>query len=344
MSLSLRVLLIPLLAVIVGLGAYGKVTGYLEAARLAEQKTSLAQQKMVKQYDQIIADLSAAKAKENKTDHDVWYIGHLEKTRLHLERYLPYQDDSNPLLSKIMNFNLAIIENIFMFLVMILAALYYILKGRALKKDYPLTPGLKQARYRKPATGSVADKTYWHPMRSGGASFQTHRLLTLSHDKLLLKSSGQVKAFFMVFALVGINGMVFSLLKFIQQEGLDAALNNPIRMVESLFSTGLIFVTVGLVLGSMFGSIDTLFNKSSGLLSNNTVSGGKTSLLLYKIHALQIIEETVGSKHGVFKSYELNIVQNDGERLHLMDHGNYLAINSDAERLAEFLAVPIWEN
>lgn len=340
MSVSLRLLLIPILVLIVVVGSYSKFTAFLEASHLAEQQLSMAQQKILIKYEEVLVDLSAAKAKINKTDHDVWYVGHLEKTRLHLEKYLPYQDDSTPVFSQFMNINLAMIENIFMFALMILAALYYILKGRALKKDYPLTPGLKQARHREPPIGAVADKTYWQPMRSGGANFQTHSLLTLSHDKLLLKSSGQLKAFFMVFILVGLNGVIFSLLKHVQRSGIEGSLNNPLQVVESLFSTGLIFVIVGLVLGSIYGSLNTLFDKEAGSLTNKN-----SSVPLHEIHALQIIEETVGgSKGGVFKSYELNVIQKNGERIHLMDHGNYLAINTDAEKLAEFLSVPIWEN
>jgi hypothetical protein len=337
---TLRFIIISLLILILAVGVFSKFTDYLEASHLSQQQASVAQQKMITTYEKILVDLAEAKAKLNKSDHDVWYVGHLEKTKLHLERFLPYQDDSSPAVSRFININLAVIENIFMFSLMIFAALFYILKGQALKKDYPLTPGLKQARHREPPTGLVADKTYWQPMRSGGASFQTHSLKILGHDKLLLKASGQVKAFFMVFILVGLNGMIFSLLKYVQRSGLDAVLNDPLALIESLFSVGLIFVIVGIVLGSRFGSLNTLFDKKAGLVSNNNDSAQLSS-----IHALQIIEETVGGNQGsVFKSYELNVVLKDGERIHLMDHGNYLAINTDAEKLAGFLSVPIWEN
>jgi len=340
MNSLLRTILISLLVVIVGAGAYSKLTAYLEATHLAEQKTSLAQKRMLLKYDKVLADLNKAKAIVNKTDHDIWYVGHLEKTRLHLERFLPHEDNENPMLSKFMNINLVVVENIFMVALMVMAAFYYMSKGHAQKKKYPITPGLKHARHRQPPTDSVAEKTYWQPMRPGGANFQTHTLIEQRHDKLFLKSSGQMKAFFMVFIFVGLNGMIFSLLKYVQKSGIDLALTNPVQLFGSLFSTGLIFVVAGLVLGSLFGSLNTLFDKETGLLSNKNISTA-----LYKIHALQIIEEMAGgSEGGAFKSYELNVILKDGERIHLMDHGNYLAINTDAEKLAEFLSVPIWEN
>lgn len=340
MSLSIRLLLISLLVIIIGMTAFSHFTRYIEASNVAAQQVALAEQKIITQHEKILVDLAAAKEKINKTSHDVWLIGHLEKTRLHIEQYLPKRNDSKSVLNQLLNINLVVIENIFMFSLMALSALYYMYQGRALKKNYPLTPGLTQARYRQSPTDSVADKAYWQPMRPGGASFQTHSLLTLDQDKLLLKSSGQVKAFFMVFVLIGLNGMVFSLLKYLKQEGLDAPFDNPLQMVESLFSPGLIFVIVGLLLASKFGSLNTLFDKKMGCLSNKNDSAP-----LHDIHALQIIGETAGgSQSGVFKSYELNVVLKNGERIHLMDHGNYLAINTDAERLAEFLSVPIWEN
>lgn len=340
MSLSIRLLLISLLVIIIGMTGFSHFTRYIEASNVAAQKIVLAEQKIITQHKKILVDLAAAKEKVNKTSHDVWLIGHLEKTRLHLEKYLPRRAHSKSVFDKLLNINLAVIENFVMFSLMALAALYYIVKGRALKKVYPPTPGLSQARYRQPPTDSVAGKTYWQPMRGGGANFQTHRLLTLNQDKLLLKSSGQIKAFFMVFVLVGLNSMIFSLLSYLKREGFVAPSGNLLQMAESLFSSGLIFVIVGLLLASKFGSLNTLFDKETGVLSNNNDSAPLT-----EVHALQIIEETTGgSQGGVFKSYELNVVQKNGERIHLMDHGNYSAINTDAERLAEFLSVPIWEN
>ena len=277
MSSLLRLLLVFLLVVIVGLGAYSKYSRYLESSHLAAQKEILAEQKILTQYEKILSDLADAKAKNNKTSHDIWLIGHLEKTRLHLEKYLPHTDDSSFQLSKLLSVNLVIIENIFMFSLMALGAFYYIFKGRILKQSYPLTPGLKQVHYRQQPIDSVAKKTYWLPMKPGGTNFQTHRLLTLSEDTLLLKSSGQVKAFFTVFVLIGINGMVFSLLKYLKREGLEAPISNPLPMIESLMSTGLVFVIVGILFGSMFGSLNTRFDKKTDLLSNKGMS-----LMLFK--------------------------------------------------------------
>ena len=43
-------------------------------------------------------------------------------------------------------------------------------------------------------------------------------------------------------------------------------------------------------------------------------------------------------------SWEINIISHDAQRLNLMDHGNRKSIQEDAQKLGEFLSVPVWEN
>lgn len=338
MTLS-RIIIISLIITITGAGFFFTESVHQEQLRIAEQKIAWVYKKTQLKYDKTLSDLNKAKAETNKTKHDLWLIAHLEKTLRGLEKGLPKEKEPEPLLTKIKNVNLVMVENIVMIMLMILSAIFYMRSGSIQDKKYLVTPGLKHTRYRQPPTDSVASNTYWQPMHRGGANFQTHILIEQAHDQLLLKSSGQMKMFFGVFILLGLNGMVFSMLKFVQRKGLDFALSHPLETLGSLLSVGLLFVILGLVFSTLFGSLNTLFDKRTGQLSNKNVS-----VPLNKIHALQIIEEIAGgSEGGIFKSYELNAVQKDGERIHLMDHGHYVAINADAEKLAEFLSVPIWE-
>lgn len=63
---------------------------------------------------------------------------------------------------------------------------------------------------------------------------------------------------------------------------------------------------------------------------------------LKTIVALQLIGETISDEDGSFKSFELNIILNNKERLNVMDHSNLRGIINDAETLSEFLNIPIW--
>lgn len=61
------------------------------------------------------------------------------------------------------------------------------------------------------------------------------------------------------------------------------------------------------------------------------------------VHALQIIAEYLTSKNGGYYSYELNLVLKDGNRINVVDHGNRKRLAEDAQVLADFLGVPVWD-
>jgi hypothetical protein len=76
-------------------------------------------------------------------------------------------------------------------------------------------------------------------------------------------------------------------------------------------------------------------------LSNRQGHGETTAL--GEIHALQLISEHCTSDNSSYYSYELNLVLADGRRINVVDHGNRATLYSDADSLAAFLGVPIWD-
>lgn len=68
----------------------------------------------------------------------------------------------------------------------------------------------------------------------------------------------------------------------------------------------------------------------------------KNYLPLDKIHALQLISERVSGNKSSYLSYELNLVDVDGGRVNVVDHGHLRGIEEDARMLAEFLGKPLW--
>jgi hypothetical protein len=54
-----------------------------------------------------------------------------------------------------------------------------------------------------------------------------------------------------------------------------------------------------------------------------------------------ISEHCSGSKSS-YTSYELNLVLEDSRRINLVDHGNRKKLIADAQIVAEFLGVPLW--
>ena len=64
--------------------------------------------------------------------------------------------------------------------------------------------------------------------------------------------------------------------------------------------------------------------------------------------AVQIVAEVVSqtdqyNRTRSYTSYELNLVLRDGRRLNVIDHAHYPCLLADAEALAAFLRVPVWD-
>ena len=88
-----------------------------------------------------------------------------------------------------------------------------------------------------------------------------------------------------------------------------------------------------------------IFSKGyeSKFLSYLTLCERKTRKLK-DIYALQIVREYCKGNKSSYYSYELNLVLNNGERINLVDHGNYVKLLEDAKKLSEFLGRPLWDS
>lgn len=113
---------------------------------------------------------------------------------------------------------------------------------------------------------------------------------------------------------------------------------------------GIIFTGVG---GAWlyFATQPIVFDKSERLFwkggkAPNEVADRKSLkcvVELHKIHALQLISESVRGSKSRFYSYELNIVLGDGKRINVIDHGNRSWLREDAATLSKFLRKPVWD-
>ena len=65
----------------------------------------------------------------------------------------------------------------------------------------------------------------------------------------------------------------------------------------------------------------------------------RLALSLDRLHALQLLPDYSGD----YSVYQLNIVQSDGERVHLLDYASPRSIRSDAALLAMHLNCPVWD-
>ncbi len=192
---------------------------------------------------------------------------------------------------------------------------------------------------------TIASLTEWTPRKGGGSNFKTHQLTKLDADRMEFRASLGAKLFYLIFLLAGL-GMVVFVLSSVVSKG-RFALETQTLMPMGM---GVVFAIVGGVL-FYFGTAPIVFNKLKGCYWKGRKCPDevihKEELKNYtgldQIHAIQLISEYCRGNKSSYYSYELNLVLNDGSRLNVIDHGNKEKIRDDAEKLGEFLGVPVWD-
>jgi len=199
--------------------------------------------------------------------------------------------------------------------------------------------------------GSLGDpfalQIEWQPLVKGGSNFKTHSLRKIHGQRMEFRSSIGMYLFSSIFILVGLGVLGFAVSKWISG---SPDLDGPAKYFLPAF--GLIFSAAGSFL-LYSATIPTVFDLDHGYFCKNHKKPErsidplklKNYATLDQIHALQIISEWVsssGKNSSNYNSYELNLVLTDGSRLNVVDHGNRIAIQQDAEQLAAFIGKPLW--
>lgn len=187
----------------------------------------------------------------------------------------------------------------------------------------------------------IAKKTQWSPLKKGGANFKTHNLFKHSSVFMEYKISVGTKIFLGVFGVVGFSTLAGGLY-------ILFAKLHPIAWFFLLFGTILVSASV-LIYRTMGKPI--IFDQSMGFIYKGfkqpKFSGApeeNTELTYFSdIHAIQVIEEYIRSDKSRYYSYELNLVLKDANRINIIDHGNYKQIADDAQDIAKFIGVPVWD-
>ena len=191
----------------------------------------------------------------------------------------------------------------------------------------------------------VAMQTSWTPAKSGGANFQTHKLVKVNTYRLEFRASIGAKLFYLIFLLVGIGVLIGVSFVKLSSGGLSFNIDTimPLAM-------GLIFTVIG---GAMvyFGTRPIVFDKTKGAFWKGRQSPAALSMKqdrkhfaeLERIHALQLIAEYVRGNKTSYYSYELNLVLGNGDRVNVIDHSNESKLREDARTLSAFLEKPVWD-
>lgn len=190
----------------------------------------------------------------------------------------------------------------------------------------------------------VALKTQWVPLKGGGSSFKTHKLVNENPNRVSFKAGIGSIIFGMVFTLIGVAVPAVIIVTSLKAGKELMEFSNIIPLI-----IGLVFTTVGISIIYMF-SKPVVFDKIAGYFwkgrkTPDRYSGQtpKSAVRLSDIHAFQLITEHVRGSERSFYSYELNLVLKDGSRHNVMDHGNIDELRRDAETLSKFMNKPVWD-
>ena len=170
----------------------------------------------------------------------------------------------------------------------------------------------------------------WTPLVHGGTQFCTHR------SRLRQGLTGSTLTFevtpvvLMVGGSMVVLGLVLSIALLV---GSLQAAQAPWGVLGTLALSGF----AGFSLWRL-RQRQVCFDQSTQLFTHR---GRQISLR--EVHALQLLREFVRGNNKSYDSYEINLVCRDGRRLNVTDHGTLHAIREDADALADFLGVPIWD-
>lgn len=180
----------------------------------------------------------------------------------------------------------------------------------------------------------VALQVSWAPLVRGGTNFCTHRAQldeSLGGSRLVFKTTAAVYGFCILFMAIGVIGLLGSFAVLFGVAGADGS--------GGLFGVvPCVFLVVGWLLLRWFRSKEAHFEQFSGQFTQ----GGAVHSL-HDVRAIQLIREYVRGDKSSYYSYELNLVRGDASRLNVTDHGSLRVIRADADLLARYLSMPVWD-
>ena len=191
----------------------------------------------------------------------------------------------------------------------------------------------------------VADGTEWGPAKRGGSNFRTHKLVYFGGQRVEFKGSVGGIIFGLIFLLAGVGAIVGFSIFMSTSENLEFEMP---MIIPYIFGT--IFMLVGFFI-YRFMTAPIVFDKDQGFFWKGrknprevfNIDSIKVHAELEQIHAIQILSEYCHTDKSHYYSYELNLILKDSSRINVIDHGNLNKLREDANILAEFLGVPVWD-
>jgi hypothetical protein len=189
----------------------------------------------------------------------------------------------------------------------------------------------------------------WTPLKGGGPNIRTGKLVQCSTTRFEVRATPQILLFCWVFIALGLGaggGPIADGELWNGSPG-SALFTAFAGMVFGGLGTGLLYVfTRPAVFDRQLG---WYWKGSTRLPAGHDVRRLEEATELANIQGLQVLAEYCpGIRTGTrrvppYYSYELNLVLKDGRRINVMDHASRKTLMADADALAKFLSVPVWD-
>jgi hypothetical protein len=205
------------------------------------------------------------------------------------------------------------------------------------------------ARFEDP----IAKQTSWDPLTPYGKMYCTHRLRQ-NVGTLEFGPSPAALALICFYAMLAASILLIGLTVIRRRW-------SPESLAPCIFLATMCLVFAGLFASRLiatwrFVAKPIVFDLVRKELPESVLRDGETGepcgdvqpIPFSDIHSLQLIceyrrEPLPRSGMREYFSFELNLVLKDGQRVNIVDHGNYKALQKDAHRLADALGIPLWD-
>ncbi|MDP3238519.1 MAG: hypothetical protein Q8N26_37345 [Myxococcales bacterium] len=172
-----------------------------------------------------------------------------------------------------------------------------------------------------------APKIDWTPLVPGGDDLSTHRLVPFDGGLVMRKGRGTfVRA--ATGLLIGAPLLVIGVMAFTERPSYASAFT---------FAFGLVFAAVGVwfltAKAVQFDERLRLVRIAGREVPFSTIAG------------LQVLPEMIEDDEApTFRSWELNLVLEDGSRLNVVDHAEVEQLRAEAAQLSRLIDCPVWES
>ena len=197
--------------------------------------------------------------------------------------------------------------------------------------------------------GAPAFVAEWDSIAKGSTNFTARVLRQVGEDRYAFKPS----LTFLLLCGTGLAiGGIACIGSLMETSAAGIAISAILPPSTTALIVGVVFALFG-VIGVLVGLQPIVFDTGEGWFwrtwrspeKTNPSLTSETAVLLTRVRAIQLLSKRVENSddNTFYHCHEINLVLNDGRRIHVLAHGGLVRIREDAQTLSRFLNKPLLE-